>query len=164
MAEESYWVSTTTESMTMTETNNPNNHNNEGALTRARSARLGITPTAHATEEQQPPVQVVTHPAQDDENTRSGTETPSTITRNGGDLMDTSSRDGNPVKVRGETVNATADHQNPSTTNTSSYVQVENNGGNEEDIIKALKNVEDTFDKEIQDISEQGEAKQQGGG
>jgi hypothetical protein len=39
---------------------------------------------AHATEEQQPPVQVVTHPAQDDENTRLGTETPSTITRNGG--------------------------------------------------------------------------------
>jgi hypothetical protein len=147
----------------MTETNNPNNHNNEGALTRARSARLGITPTAHATEEQQPPVQVIAHPAQDDENTRSGTETPSTITGNGGDLMDTSSRDGNPIKVRGETVNATADHQDPSTTDTSSYVQVENNGGNEEEIIKALKNVEDAFDKEIQDISEQGEAKQHGG-
>jgi hypothetical protein len=70
---------------------------------------------------------------------------------------------GNPIKVRGETVNATTDHQDPSTTDTSSYVQVENNGGNEEDIIKALKNVEDAFDKEIQDISEQGEAKQQRG-
>jgi hypothetical protein len=50
----------------MTDTNNPNINNNEGALTRARSARLGVTPMAHATEEQQPPVQVVTHPAQDE--------------------------------------------------------------------------------------------------
>jgi hypothetical protein len=118
---------------------------------------------AYATEEQQPPVQVVTHPAQDDENTHMGTETPSTITGNRGDLMDTSSRDGNPTKVRGETVNATTDHQDPSTTDTSSYVQIENNGGNEEDIIKALKNVEDALDKEIQNISEQGETKQQKG-
>jgi hypothetical protein len=55
--------------------------------------------------------------------------------------------------VRGETVNATADHQDPSTTDTSSYVQVENNRGNEEDIIKALTNVEDALDKEIQSIS-----------
>jgi hypothetical protein len=68
----------------MTETNNTNNTNNEGVLTPAHSARLGITPMAHATEEQQPPVQVVTHLAQDDENTRLGTETPSTITGNGG--------------------------------------------------------------------------------
>jgi hypothetical protein len=65
--------------------------------------------------------------------------------------------------VRGETANATADHQDPSTTETSSYVQVKNNGGNEEDIIKALKNVEDALDKEIQNITEQGETEQQKG-